>query len=90
MATREHSIRAKMRCDSVEKSHAGTQAGSAGPTVQLFRELVKLQAVTGGSDENKQWSKYTPSGSLHLTIDNPGAQEFFEPGKEYFVDVTEA
>ena len=36
-------------------------------------ENVKLAAVAGGSDANKQWSKWTPSGNLQLSISNPDA-----------------
>ena len=52
------------------------------------RKIV-LMAVTRG-EENKEWSKYTPNGRLELSIKNPAASEFFEIGKEYFVDITEA
>lgn len=37
---------------------------------------VKLQAVTRG-EHNKNWAKYTPSGSIQMSIRNPGAAAWF-------------
>jgi hypothetical protein len=67
-------VRAKMQCWEVSQN-GGT-------------ENIRLHAVTGGSDENKQWAKYTPCGDLTLSIDNPDAQGKFVQGKEYFIDIT--
>jgi hypothetical protein len=50
--------------------------------------VVVLSAVAG--DENKTWSKYTPSGTISLAIDNPEAYDTFEIGKTYFVDFSDA
>jgi hypothetical protein len=49
---------------------------------------VVLTAATG--DDNKTWARYTPSGRIELSIDNPDAYDAFEIGKAYFVDFTEA
>lgn len=53
-------------------------------------ENIRLSAVIDGSEENKQWAKYTPGGILTLHISNPGAQGKFEVGKEYYIDITPA
>lgn len=45
-----------------------------------------LNPVTVG-EENKEWSKWTPSGKLEMVITNPEAK--FEIGKEYYLDFTE-
>ena len=50
---------------------------------------VKMTPVIGGSDENKSFSKYTPSGDLSLHITNPDALDFFKAGKEYYLEFTE-
>lgn len=58
-----------------------------GATKNLLGEhqvSYRLDAVTG--EENKPWSKYTPSGSLQFTVTNEAAPEL-EPG-EYLVTVT--
>ena len=52
-------------------------------------ETVKLSAVVGMDGDNEDWSKYTPSGSVEMSIDNPGAQGFFKPGADYFLDFEE-
>lgn len=67
-------IRAKFQCTSVEKFDV--------------QEDVTLHPVVGGSNENKSFSKWTPSGSLLMTITNPTALGFFEVGKEYYLDIT--
>lgn len=67
-------LRAKMKCDSVTRTTYG--------------ETIKLHPVHSGSPENEQWSKYTPSGSLDLTITNPDAFGKMQPGDEFFLDLT--
>jgi hypothetical protein len=52
------------------------------------QESVEMQPVIGSSEENKSWSKYTPSGSLKMTITNPEAMAQFELGKEFYLDFT--
>jgi len=49
---------------------------------------VVLTAVT--DDANKTWARYTPSGKIELSIDNPEAYDQFELGQTYFVDFTAA
>ena len=74
-------LRAKMRCTSVTSHDAG--AGQV-------NELVTLIAVSkDGSEDNKTWAKFTPSGTLALTITNPEAQARMKPGREYYVDLEE-
>lgn len=47
---------------------------------------VKLSAVTSGSEENKAFWKWTPTGSIEMTINNPPAANAFKPGKEVLVE----
>lgn len=52
---------------------------------------VKLQPVMGGSEENKSFPKYTPSGELRMIIDDEtSAADLFTPGKEYFMTIEAA
>lgn len=46
---------------------------------------VKMTAVISGSEENKSFSKYTPSGDIRLHITNPEILDFFIAGEEYYV-----
>ena len=69
---------AKFRCNSIE-FYTSDQAGS---------RRVKLAAVYPGKDateEDKSFWKYTPSGSLEMTIDNPPAADLFEIRKSYYL-----
>lgn len=54
-------------------------------------ESVELMAANGRKDTaNAQWSKWTPSGNLKMHINNPDAHGQIQPGKFYFLDITEA
>lgn len=69
------STRAKFKCTSVEKTEGWN--GNA------FHYTAKFQAVTSDSEENKQFFAATPNGSISLSTLK---EDFFEVGKEYFVD----
>ena len=56
----------------------------------LPRLVDSLRHVSCRSGPNKVWASATPSGSIELTIDNPGAQGFLVPGKAYIIDIREA
>lgn len=43
-----------------------------------------------GSEENKSFSQFTPSGLLEMHVTNPAAHGFFKPGHSYYLDITEA
>lgn len=47
---------------------------------------ARFEPVMEGSEENKQFFKYTPGGQLHLHVIN---KQYFEQGKEYYLDITE-
>ena len=51
---------------------------------------ANLTPVTSGSEENKSFSMYTPSGSIMLHITNPDAIDFFEAAAEYYVEFRKA
>lgn len=69
-------VRAKFRVESITKSAGGGV-------------LVEMAPVTSGSEENRTFWKYTPSGSLKmsLTAGIPAA-DAFEPGQEFYLDFT--
>lgn len=52
--------------------------------------VMTFNAVYGDGKENKEWSKYTPSGQLTMTVTNPGAVSKFQVGCEYYLDFTKA
>lgn len=47
---------------------------------------VKMTPVTTGSEENKSFSLYTPSGDCRLHITNPGALDFFHAADKVYVE----
>lgn len=65
------------------------QVGSVSKTMYGHHTVV-LQAVTNGSEENNEFWKWTPSGKIELNCINDDAVKQFEPGKEYYVDFTQA
>ncbi len=72
-------VRAKFKCDSIT-DHPESQ-----------QKQVSLSPVYSGSEENKSFSKYTPAGQCNLSISyETQASEFFEEGKEYYLDFTKA
>ena len=77
-------MRAKMRISSVYKQFEG-------------QEILYFDAVgrsdnypEDGSDENNTYAKFTPAGSLLLTVVNPALLGMFEVGEEYYLDFTKA
>lgn len=74
-------VRAKFKVQSVTyNAPAGTeQPGS-----------VILAPVTAGSEENKTFWKYTPSGRIEMQVSNMAALSEFKPGTEFYVDFTPA
>ncbi len=56
---------------------------------------VKMGAAFGSylkglPEGNRDWSKYTPSGDLAMTITNPAAIEQFEIGEVYLLTFDKA
>jgi hypothetical protein len=71
------SIKAKFQCYFV--------------TEYVNQKQAVLIPVYGTSEENKIFSKYTPSGKLEIMIDNETpASDYFKPGKEYYLTFEEA
>jgi hypothetical protein len=73
-------VRAKFYVVSVKKTKFMDGLGS----------VVELTPVINGSDENKEFYKWTPSGRIELGTINEEAAKQFEIGKEYYVDFTPA
>lgn len=71
-------VKAKFNCHYIQK-HEGSDAVT-----------VNMMAVTDGSEENKSFSEYTPSGQLNIVIDKGEAKNFFEEGKDYYLDFSAA
>lgn len=51
---------------------------------------IRLSPVTSGSPENEEFYKWTPGGSIELSVVNDETAQQFELGQEYYVDFTPA
>jgi hypothetical protein len=72
--------RCKFKCDEVTtQKHWDQEKG--------FLYSVKMSPVVGGSEENKAFWAASPSGLFQLSCVTPN---LFEPGKEYYLDITPA
>ncbi len=72
-------IKAKFKCDGIREEEA-----------YKYRTIY-LPPVTSGSEENKSFAKYTPSGQIQMNIsEDTLAYDFFEQGKEYYIDFSKA
>lgn len=74
------SVRAKFRVHSVL---------DFGQSKEVTMSAV-YEGPLGENEENKRFTKASPSGSLKMTIDNPYAYEQFAPGQEWYLDFTPA
>lgn len=70
-------VRAKFKVDKVNPIDENDQGG-----------VVQLSPVTNGSDENKEFYRYTPGGHILLNTINQKALDEFEIGDEFYVDFT--
>lgn len=70
-------VKAKFRVTMVGRTDYGQQKVEAYP-------------VYSGGAENNSFAAATPSGRLELTVDNPAAQGFFQPGDEFYATFEKA
>lgn len=73
-------VRAKFKCVSITRTKSGTEE----------MQTIALSPVTGGSEENKSFWKWTPSGRIELGTINKEAGDSFELDKTYYIDFTPA
>lgn len=70
-------VRAKFVCETITD------------TPEYQQKSISLLPVTDGSEENKSFEKYTPSGMLLLNISyETPACDAFEVRKEYYIDIS--
>jgi len=73
-------VRAKFRCHWKDE-----QKNAEG---EVLSATIKLSPVSSGSEENKEFYKYTPGGEMNLYTVNPVVAAQIEVGKEYYIDIT--
>ena len=80
-------MRAKLKVTNVESDTANEYSPC---------EKVEFTAVTekpfdeGGFSEDNEFSKWTPTATLSMTITNPALFGTLVPGEKYYVDFTKA
>lgn len=74
-------VRCKFKCTKVSKVEHYNK--SVGP----FAYSVEMSPVNGTTEENKKFWESTPGGKIEFYSINEYA---FEPGKEYYIDISEA
>lgn len=80
--------RAKMEVSGLTKN---TDANGAVTGVHLsMRAVAASQYPDDGTDEDNDYARWSPSGSLSLYIANPTLFDAFEVGKKYYIDISEA
>jgi hypothetical protein len=72
------------------KMSVGSVNSSADQNGEKYQEEISLNAVYNSdpNSANAQWSKWTPCGSLSMTISNPQAFGKLRSGQFVFVDLT--
>jgi hypothetical protein len=89
-------VTAKFRCDYIhifDKDYNQTVSTQYDkrPTPEDAPYIrVAFEAVTAECEENKSWSKWTPSGQLQMSITNPDCYNKFDPGAEYYLTIRKA
>jgi len=75
-------LRLKMVVNTVSR-HCGNDGECTG-------EEITMSAVYSDKEgaANKEWSKWTPSGNLRFTVNNPAAFGKVLPGQFHYLDIT--
>lgn len=66
---------------SEKKSNTSTKGGEEYGSVTLV-------PITSGSDENKEFYKWTPGGRLEFGTVNQKALDYLKLGSEVYIDIT--
>jgi hypothetical protein len=76
-------MRAKMQINRIERHHASE-------TLHFGCVAKSGGYPEDGSDEDNTFAKFSPSGSLSLTVANPALIGKFNPGEKFYLDFTPA
>lgn len=84
-------MRAKFRVSSVTPPEVPVSEGitMAPPqTIKAYPVARSDSYPADGSDENNTFAKWSPSGSLELTVVNPALSNKIKEGDVFYVDFT--
>lgn len=84
-------VEARMTC-ALKTTHPaqGPTEDMRGREVTPQQNDIELTAFVGidPEDPTVDWSVWTPSARLEMTVMNPEAAKYFEPGEDYRVVIT--
>lgn len=89
-------VRAKFKVDAIERRMGSiAKLNDQGKTEWVPGEIntVLMSPVYGKGDPNHENTKFwqaSPAGNLSLGTINKAAADYFELGKEYYIDFTKA
>ncbi|HEV2237558.1 MAG TPA: hypothetical protein VGR57_12920 [Ktedonobacterales bacterium] len=78
-------VRAKFYVSEVKQSR---YHGSSGGSAPELLTTIKLAPVNANSEENKQFFRWTPAGSIDFGTVNPAVVAQMHIGDEFYVDFT--
>jgi hypothetical protein len=81
------STRCKFKCHGVTKRLSGRFNPTTKTSEPVFVYDAEFYAVVGDSPENEAFFEATPSGTVKI---GTYREDRFEPGKSYYLDITEA
>lgn len=84
----EHVTRAKMRVSSVQEIR--TDGKVTQETFQLYPVCKDGGYPADGTDEDNTYARWSPSGSLSLTVQNPALFGKFKKDDVFYVDLHRA
>lgn len=61
-------------------------ANVAVSTGQPVRVITMYAVGDDGNKENASFARWTPSGTIEFTLDNPALKDEFKPGQFYYVE----
>lgn len=82
-------MRAKMQVSSVKRL-VGVDGNIMGEELSAYPVCGNTPFGPKGESEDNTFARFTPSGSLSLTINNPDLLGKIKPGQKFYVDFTPA
>lgn len=83
-------VRCKFVCDEVATQNWPLCSPDGKVVGKAQKIALSAQYDDGISKENAGYASATPDGKMNFTVTNLAVHGLFEPGKKYFITITEA
>lgn len=80
-------MRAKMQIGTVKRV-VGASGDVTGEEITAYPVCGNAPFGPNGESEDNTFARFTPSGSLTLTVNNPDLLGKIKPGQKFYVDFT--